>query len=82
MSDNLSISYPLRVNQFAHFLIKQHIVGSLRDEADFHMAQEHALTSLFFVKLFLEDSDRSKEESLKMIKDIEEDLRKFEAKKS
>ena len=75
-------SYLLRVNQFAGWLLKNHSIGYLRDEADFHTAQEHALSSLFLVKLFLEDKTvKSDENRLEMIKDIEEDLLKFTPRK-
>ena len=61
----------------ALFLIEQHSIGILRDEADLNNAKYHALQTIYFVEDFLSNIDGTNEEKIELILRIKQEIPKF-----
>jgi len=64
-------------NACANFLIEEHTIGDLRDEADFDNVVYHAKKSLMFAKDLILNIDGTNEEKAKFIDDVILDYDKF-----
>jgi hypothetical protein len=64
----------------ALFLIEQHTIGNLRDEADLDNAKYHAQQTIGFIEDLLLNIDGTIEEKIQFISKIKEELPKFHGK--
>jgi len=64
----------------ALFLIEQHTIGSLRDEADLNNAKYHAEQTVNFVEDLLLNIDGTIEEKIQFLSKIKEEIPKFYGK--
>jgi hypothetical protein len=61
----------------ALFLIEQHTIGNLRDEADLNNAKHHAQQTVNFIEDLLLNIDGTIEEKIEFISKIKEEIPKF-----
>jgi len=61
----------------ALFLIKQHTIGSLRDEADLTNAKYHALESINFTIYIFQNIEGTIEEKIQFLLKTKEEIPKF-----
>jgi hypothetical protein len=64
-------------NLCANFLLKEHTIGSLRDESDFNTAVHHAKKSLLFAKDLILNVSGTKKEKAAFIDKVIKDYDKF-----
>lgn len=61
----------------ARFLIYEHTIGDLRDEADLRNSQYHAEVTISFIKDVLENISGTLDEKIKFFNTIKEEIPKF-----
>jgi len=64
----------------AYFLISQHTIGNLRDEADLDNAKYHAIQTINFIEDFLSNIEGTLEEKIQFLSKIKEEIPKFHGK--
>ena len=64
----------------ALFLIEQHTIGNLRDEADLDNAKYHAQQTIGFIEDLLLNIDGTIEEKIQFLSKIKEEIPKFHGK--
>lgn len=65
----------------ALFLIEQHTIGSLRDEADLDNAKYHAHQTVSFIEDLLLNIDGTIEQKVEFLTKIKEEIPKFHGRK-